>query len=69
MQHFLTKKQHHYGIVVGESLYGQYCVMRFSGVGKYSRAWRPLVCADELEAQRQAARLLKKKTREGYSEN
>jgi len=69
MQHHLTKGANHYGIIVGASLYGEHCVMRFSGRGRYRQTWRPLVCADELEAQRQAARLVKRKVREGYSEN
>lgn len=69
MQHFLTKERDYYCIVVGESLYGQHCVMRFSGRGVYRQTWRPLVCANEAEAQRQAARLLRLKVREGYSEN
>ena len=45
-----------YGIVVGASLYGSHCVMRFSGRrGQYTRVWPPIVCADEAEAERQGA--------------
>lgn len=59
-----------YGIVVGASLYGSHCVMRFSGRrGQYTRVWPPIVCADEAEAERQAGRLLRKKLAKGYSEN
>lgn len=59
-----------YGIVVGASLYGSHCVMRFSGRrGQYTRVWPPIVCADEAEAKRQADRLLRKKLARGYSEN
>lgn len=59
-----------YGIVVGASLYGSHCVMRFSGRrGQYTRVWPPIVCADEAEAERQAGRLLRKKLARGYSEN
>lgn len=74
--YFLTKidearnEDRVYGIVVGSSLYGCHCVMRFSGRrGQYTRVWPPIVCADEAEAERQAGRLLRKKLAKGYSEN
>lgn len=74
--YFLTKTDEErnvdrvYGIVVGASLYGSHCVMRFSGRrGQYTRIWPPIVCADEAEAERQAGRLLRKKLAKGYSEN
>ena len=74
--YFLTKTDEErnvdrvYGIVVGSSLYGSHCVMRFSGRrGQYTRVWPPIVCADEAEAERQAGQLLRKKLAKGYSEN
>lgn len=74
--YFLTKidearnEDRVYGIVVGASLYGGHCVMRFSGRrGQYTRIWPPIVCADEAEAERQAGRLLRRKLARGYSEN